>query len=136
MALEDCGMAFHYLDLFYLVGEKDKTQYQNYLKQIIDNHKNHSFKVKSITDFRFRYWENQKEMSKMFSKYFHGFRLCKTYLEMDKRTGLFEDPKITKKDVNFILNIAKYYMYTWGMIIPKMPEFLKGMVKRFKIEST
>lgn len=114
LALEDCGMAFHYLTLYYLVGEKNPKQYQDYLKLIKDkdNYKKHAFKVKSITDFRFRYWKNQKEMSQLFSKHFHEFRLRKTYLEMNKRTGVFENPKTTKKDVEFILNIAKHYMYS------------------------
>jgi AbiV family abortive infection protein len=135
LAFEDCGMAYHYFNLYHLSDSRDGS-YQNYLKEIKENYRRHKFKIKSITDFRFRYNQEQKEFSKIFQKYFHEKRLEETYLKLNKKTGLFEKPKVTKRNVESAIKNADYYMYKWGIIIPSMEKHYRSMIKSFKIKTT
>lgn len=66
LGLEELGIAFKLMDLLWY-SEGQKEEYRKFLSEIKDNYKKHIYRIKGVTDFRFRY-NQQKDIPKMRQK--------------------------------------------------------------------
>jgi AbiV family abortive infection protein len=135
LALEDYGMALRLQSLLGYIGNDNPGYRENY-KQIKDKYKIHIFKIRGVTDFRFRNTPEKEKLSKLFSKFFHKRRMEFNYVEYNARKGYFVSPVCTRKDAYRFLEITKNDILGWGKMMSSLKKGLKAMVKTLGIKNS